>query len=225
MRLFRAILLLICLLPGLLAAQRVQKTVILHNGYEAGRLVRNHTVVHYFHNNRERVAGIVTVDRVIQYAVNQEQTQYSTWVETDTLCTFSGTIHRGRKTGTFPAFPPGNLFFVYTYENDEKTGSFSGFYHFGQPFCTGTLSAGLKTGPYREYYANGQLSKSQHFLDAEKNVLHQEEYYITGKLHHRGYLHGGNKVNEWQYFNSDGALSKIEYYNKYGRLKKIKEEK
>jgi hypothetical protein len=44
-------------------------------------------------------------------------------------------------------------------------------------------------------------------------------------LHHRGYFHGDNKVNEWQYFDTDGTLSKIEYYNKYGRLKKVRNEK
>ncbi len=225
MRAFLVIPYLLCLLPGLLAAQRVHRTVVLHNGYEAGQLVRNHTVVHYYHNNRERVAGFITVNRVVQYALNQERSLYSTWVETDTLCTFAGTIHKGRKNGTFPAFPPGNLFFVHTYEDDQKNGPFLGFFHFGQRFCEGTLTEGIKTGPYREYYANGHLSKSQQFLDPGKNVLHQEQYYITGELHHRGYFHGDNKVNEWQYFDTDGTLSKTEYYNKYGRLKKIRNEK
>jgi|GEM_PF-3377769 len=225
MRALCATLYLACLLPGLLAAQRIQRTVVLHNGYEAGQLVRNHTVVHYYHNSRERVAGFITVHRVVQYALNGNPVQYSTWVETDTLCTFAGTISRGKKNGTFPAFPPGNLFFVYTYENDEKNGPFDGFFHFGQRFCEGTLAGGIKTGPYREYYANGHLSKSQQFLDPANNVLHQEDYYITGQLHHRGYFHGDNKVNEWQYFDADGTLNKIEYYNKYGRLKKIRNEK
>jgi len=225
MPVFPALLLVMCLLPGLLSAQRVPRTVVLHNGYESSRLVRNHTVVHYTHYNRERIAGVVTVDRVLEYALNQERTKFSTWVETDTLCTFSGTIYRGRKTGTFLSLPPGNLFFVHTYEDDGKTGAFKGFYNFGQLFCEGTLREGLKTGPYREYYANGQLARSQQFLDAANHVLHQEEYYTTGTLQHRGYVYAGNKVNEWQYYDLDGNLSKTEYYNKYGRLMRIKNEK
>jgi antitoxin component YwqK of YwqJK toxin-antitoxin module len=90
-------------------------------------------------------------------------------------------------------------------------------------YCEGVLLDGVKTGPYRQYYANGRMALSQNFLDLSENVFHQEEFYINGNLHHRGYFHSGNKVNEWQYFDRNGLLSKTEYYNKYGRLKRIKD--
>ncbi len=223
MRLLSVIILVMSVFPHSALAQRVQKTVIIHNGYEANKLVRNHTVVHYYHFSREKVEGLVTVDKVVELAVNRMEPEYSTLVETDTLFTFSGTIRRGKMTGVFPSFPPGNLFFAHTWLNGEKTGPFRGYYHPGQLYSEGVLLDGVKMGPYRQYYANGQLALSQNFLDLSENVFHHEEFYINGNVHHRGYFHSGNKVNEWQYFDRDGLLSKTEYYNKYGRLKRIKD--
>jgi hypothetical protein len=58
-----------------------------------------------------------------------------------------------------------------------------------------------------------------------------QERAAPGSLLHYGgfapprYFHGDNKVNEWQYFDTDGTLSKIEYYTQYGRLKKVRNEK
>lgn len=223
MRLPAVFILVMFTFPVQVPGQRVQKSVVIHNGYEGNKLVRNHTVVHYYHFTREKAEGVVTVDRVVEFAANKEQAQYATLVETDTLFTFSGTIHRGKMTGIFPSFPPGNVFFAKTYLDGEKTGPFRGYYHSGELFCEGVLLDGVKTGPYRQYYANGQLSLSQNFLDLNENVLHHESFYLNGQLHHRGYYHSGNKVNEWHYFDRDGILCKTEYYNKYGRLKQIKD--
>lgn len=225
MRLLSVLSLLFYLLPGLLFAQRVQKTVVIQDGYQAGKLIRNHTVVHYLQQTRERVEGFVTVSRIIEYADNEQSQRYHTSIETDTLCHFSGTIQQGRKNGTFLAFPAGNIFYLRTMLNTEKTGTFQGFYHSGQLYCEGMLHRGTKVGQYREYYPNGQLSRVQNYLDVNENVLHHEDYYLNGQLHHRGYYHGGNKVNEWQYFDAMGLLHKTEYYNKYGRLRKIKSSK
>ncbi len=203
--------------------QPPSRQVVLHNGYESGKLVRNHTVLHYTFRSEEKTEGYVLVNRVIEYAVPEMVNEYAYHYQTDTLCRFSGKTVNGKKQGTFLSFPSGNIFFLHTYTAGVENGSFQGYYYLGQRYCTGTYQQGVQSGPYRQYYANGKLALQEQLLDYAGHVLRHEAYDIEGRIAARGYLAGERKVNEWQYFHPDGRVAKTEYYSKKGRLVAVRQ--
>jgi len=126
-----ALLVIICC-PAFVYAQRVYTKEILKNGFDEGKLARNHTTL-YYHNTlltdgAKLTAGFIIVDRLVEYVTNESLLHYATYTYQDTLLPFHGTTVKGKKHGTFLTLPPGNIFYLHTYKDNELQGEFKGFY-------------------------------------------------------------------------------------------------
>lgn len=191
--------------------------MILHDGYEDNKLVRNHTVVHYYHSSKKLVAGFITLHQIVEFAHNDNFNAFSTTVQKDTILYFHGIIEKGKRNGTFLDLSEGYVFYVYSFENDKQHGEYTGYYNNGQLYCKGTYKQGKQTGKYRQYYANGKPSLYKNFSEGVSALLYEEYYYQNGQIESKGSFYNGKKVNEWEYYNYQGNLLRTEYFNK-GRL-------
>lgn len=221
-------LLVISCYPALICAQILYKSQIIHNGFEGGKLVRNHTVLYYHHLNmklaggRKLTDGFITVDHVVEYAMNDNFTDYANYIYRDTLVTFYGITMKGKKNGTFLSLPPGNIFYLHTYRNDVENGEYKGFYSTGQLFCEGYYENGKQVGNYKQYYANGKLALIHKVIADVASLSHLVYYYTNGQIESKGSYYNEKKVNEWYYYDRQGNLVKTEYYTNKGRLVRIK---
>lgn len=208
--------------------QKPYKSQVLRNGFEEGKLVRNHTTLFYYHADKKLADktrltdGIITVDRVVEYAVDESFNSCTTYIHKDTLLTFRGVTTKNKKDGTFLSLPPDNIFYLHTYQNNELNGEFKGFYNTGQLQCEGYYQDGKQTGAYSQYYANGKLAIQQQFADAITGLSHIICYYTDGLIESKGSYYNDKKVNEWYYYDKQGNLIKTEYYTNKGRLLKVK---
>lgn len=212
------ILLLLCIVAVSVQAQLVARRITLHNGYEDDKLVRNHTVAHYYHSGKKLVAGFITINQIIEYAHSSRFEVFNTITQTDTLLHFHGIVDKGRKNGTFLNFSNENIFYLYSFENDKENGVYVGYYSSGQIYCKGVYKNGKQIGEYRQYYASGKPSLYKVFSEGIVNLLYEEYYYQNGQVESKGTLYNGKKVNEWYYYSYQGSLIRTEYYNSKGRL-------
>lgn len=105
-----------------------------------------------------------------------------------------GKLHGAREHYSFK----GILYRKETYDNGDKTGSYSEYYvNNGQQKLAGELLKGAKTGQWQSWFEDGMLAASQEFKD---DVLHgkSEQYYSNGQLK--------QQANYWQ-GKLDGKLS------------------
>jgi hypothetical protein len=200
-------------------AQLLYKPVILCNGYENGELVRNHVEMHYTHYTSNVVSGYIVVSHILEFAHNNEMAVYSWYIQKDTIDSFYGTIIKGKKQGTFLSVSPEKKFRIQTYVDGEEEGPFKGYYAFGQLYNTGYIKNGRQTGEYKQYYANGKPSGfvTNNMIN---HVSVEEYFYQNGQRESTGTRYRGRKVNEWVYYDYNGNLKKKEYYNNKGKLLK-----
>jgi hypothetical protein len=126
------------ILSAVVQAQGIQKRMILHDGYEGNRIVRNYVEVYYSQVGAV-TDGYVMVTKVIGSIKDEASPEYEAYLKTDTLVHFTGEIKKGRKHGTFLTFPPGNIFYLETYQAGIKQGVWKGYYTTGMPYCKGYL--------------------------------------------------------------------------------------
>ncbi len=210
------------LLPFMVYGQQIQKKVVLHDGYYGNQIVRNHSEVHYYYHTPSQQAGYIIVTRVVEYLLDKANNQYGSYLQTDTLCFFNGSLRKGQQYGTFLSWPPGNIFFLETFIKGHKHGSWKGFYTTGIMYASGTYDKGVAVGKYLQYYANGQLAIETQLLGEKTPVTQYQDYYLNGQLSSKGIYFNGNKVNQWTYFDNQGRLVKTEYYTNRGRLRNVK---
>lgn len=210
---------LVLVLHAVSTAQLHYKSIVLHNGYENGLLVRNHVEIHYTHYTSQVISGYIQVSRVLEYAHTNNIAVYNNSIQKDTIASFYGTIIKGKKQGTFVSAPDGNTITIHTYKNNSIEGIFEGFYTFGQLYNKGYIHDGQQTSDYVEYYANGNLAK-RISRNTIKDLALEEHFYTNGQAESQGSIYHDKKVNEWVYYDYYGNLKKKEYYNNRGKLLK-----
>ncbi len=114
----------------------------------------------------------------------------------------SGSYREGKKHGTFREYDPrGKEIGGALYENDKKIGD-------------GMLdSIGRRIGPWKVYYASGELKAEGEYTNGLKQGPWQY-YFQNGKSEQKGSYKDDLPTGQWKWFYVDGAIHRDEMYRK-----------
>lgn len=124
-------------------------------------------------------------------------------------------------TGTVKTFfANGNVSAVFTYR-DGKTYGDDIQYHFnGKTWMQSADNCSVTEGPYKRFYANGQLKYDYIFLHGNLHGFYKE-YSEKGILLEEGYFYNGSAHDVTKIYDETGKLKETQYYY-FGRLLDIK---
>ena len=103
------------------------------------------------------------------------------------------------------------------YADGTYEGPMTWRYPGGQPETTLTLHANKQYGPYRSFYASGQVRAEGEYLEGER-YGEFKTYYADGTPRSRGRYLAGEPVGEWTYNFANGKPEKTLTYNDEGEL-------